>query len=260
VDDVRPKWPAWYGLAALGLALVLAVVAGGILFAVLKVSGVKVTNNSPGFTIGATVIQDALLAGCAIALAAQVARPRSEQFGVRGTRLGAAIKWALIAAGIYLAFQILYAAAIHPDEKQSTLEDLGAGNGAAWTVLIGVLVVGVAPFVEEFFFRGFFYGALRTRFSFLAAAAIDGLVFGAIHAPTGIQAVPPLIALGFAFCLAYEATGSILPGVVLHALNNMVAFGADKDGSWAVGGVVAGLIVVSCIALPAVTARPRAVT
>jgi membrane protease YdiL (CAAX protease family) len=145
-------------------------------------------------------------------------------------------------------------AAVHPHEDQTTLQDLGAGNGGALTVLIGLMVVGVAPVVEEFFFRGFFYGALRTRFGFLAAAAIDAVVFGAIHAPTGVQAVPPLIALGFAFCVAYEATGSIVPGIILHALNNMVAFGVDKDGSWAVGGIAAVLVLVVCVTLPG---RPR---
>jgi membrane protease YdiL (CAAX protease family) len=35
--------------------------------------------------------------------------------------------------------------------------------------------------------------------------------------------VPPLIALGFIFCLLYEKTGSIVPGMLLHMLNNSVA-------------------------------------
>ncbi|MFL6113487.1 MAG: CPBP family intramembrane glutamic endopeptidase [Catenulispora sp.] len=248
--ETRPKWPAWYGLAALGMALVIAVVASGILFAVLKVAGVDFDADSPGVNITATLIQDGALAVCAVWLAAQVGRPQPWQFGVRGTPFLRGLKWAAIAFAIYFGFQILYVAAVHPHEEQTTLQDLGAGNGAAITLLIGVLVVGVAPAVEEFFFRGFFYSALRTRFSFLAAALIDGVVFGAVHAPTGIAAVPPLVALGFAFCLAYEATGSILPGVVLHALNNMVAFGTDKDGSWAVGATVAGLVLIACVTLP----------
>lgn len=246
----RPAWPAWFGLAALAAALVIAVIVSGILFAILDASGVKLNSNSPGVNIGATLIQDVALAGCAIWLAARVAPPRPGQFGIRGTTVRRAIKWGLIAVAIYLGFQIIYAAAVHPTEKQTTLKDLGAGNGAAVTALIGILVVGVAPPIEEFFFRGFFFGALRTRFSFVAAALLDGVVFGLVHAPTGIQAVPPLVALGFAFCLAYEATGSILPGVVLHAINNMVAFGSDKQGSWAVGAVVASLVLVTCVTLP----------
>jgi membrane protease YdiL (CAAX protease family) len=75
-------------------------------------------------------------------------------------------------------------------------------------------------------------------------------VFGLVHAPTGIEAVPPLMALGFALCVAYEATGSILPGVVLHTLNNMIAFGSDKDGSWAVAGAAAVVVVTAVVTLP----------
>jgi uncharacterized protein len=249
-EQMRPGWPAWYGIAALGMALVVAVVASGILFAVINGLGADIKSDSPGVNIVATLIQDAALAGCAVWLASRVARPRPQQFGIRAVSLKQALKWGGIAIAIYLGFQLAYVQLVHPDQQQTTLEDLGAGNGTALTVLIGVLVVGVAPAVEEFFFRGFFYGALRTQFPFLVAALLDGLVFGAVHAPTGVEAVPPLIALGFAFCLLYEATGSIIPGIVLHTLNNMVAFGADKQGSWAVAGVTAAVVVTACVTLP----------
>jgi uncharacterized protein len=249
-EETRPRWPAWYGLAALGMALVVAVFASAILFTIVKASGADIQSDSPGVNVVATVIQDFALAGCAVWLAAQVAPPRLWQFGLRPVPILRALKWAAIAFAIYFAFQLIYVAAVHPDQQQTTLEDLGAGDGAAMTVLIGVLVVGVAPVVEEFFFRGFFYGALRSQFPFLAAAVLDGLVFGLVHAPTGIEAVPPLIALGFAFCVAYEATGSIIPGIALHALNNMIAFGADKDGSWAVGVITAVAVVTACVILP----------
>lgn len=248
--ETRPRWPAWYGLAALGMALVIAVFASAILFSIVKASGADISSDSPGVNIVATLIQDVALAGCAILLASQVARPQPWQFGLRGVRFLQGLKWGAIAFVIYFVFQLIYVAAVQPDQKQTTLQDLGAGNGAAMTVLIGVLVVGVAPVIEEFFFRGFFYGALRTRFTFLSAAVIDGLVFGSIHAPTGIEAVPPLIVLGFAFCVAYEATGSILPGIVLHALNNMIAFGSDKDGSWTVAVITAVAVMTLCVALP----------
>jgi membrane protease YdiL (CAAX protease family) len=248
-EPKSPSWPAWYGLAALGMALVATLfVSLTILGIVSAAAGVK--SDAPGLTIALTLVQDAALAACAIWLAAQTAKPRAWQFGLRPVRVLRGLKWLAIAFLIYFVFQLIYVAAFHPDQEQTTLRDLGAGNGAAITVLIGVLVVGIAPFVEEFFFRGFFYGSLRTQFSFLAAAGLDGLVFGLVHAPTGIEAVPPLIALGFALCVAYEATGSILPGVVLHTLNNMLAFGSDKDGSWAVACATAVVVVTAVVTLP----------
>ena len=35
--------------------------------------------------------------------------------------------------------------------------------------------------------------------------------------------MPPLIAFGFILALLYERTGSIVPGILLHMLNNTVA-------------------------------------
>jgi hypothetical protein len=251
LGDGKPEWPAWYGFAALAMALLGAVFASGIIFAILTAAGTEIDTDDPGITITATLIQDGFLAGAALLLASQVARPRAWHFGLRGTRFWRGVKWAAIAFAIYFVFQIIYVAALDPDQQQTTLEDLGAGSSVALTILIGVLVVGLAPAIEEFFFRGFFYGALRTKYSFVPAALINGAVFGAIHAPTGLEAVPPLIALGFAFCLAYEATGSILPCIALHTLNNMIAFSVDEDGSFAVGGTVAAAVLISLVAFPA---------
>jgi membrane protease YdiL (CAAX protease family) len=249
-NPTRPPWPAWYGFGAIGLSLLVVFFFSVFFEGLLSLLGIHYGSHSPGVNLPLTIVQDVALAGSAVWLAARVAPPRPEQFGVRPTRLRLAIKWGLIAIAIYLGFQIAYVAAFHPHEKQTTLNELGAGRGAALTVLIGVLVVGIAPPIEEFFFRGFFYGAMRTRFSFVPAALISGLVFGAVHATTGVQAVPPLMVLGFALCLSYEATGSILPGICIHAVNNMLAFGSDKQGSWVVGAVVALLVIAACVTLP----------
>lgn len=248
-DATRPRWPAWFGLAALGMSLVIAAFVSAIVFVVAEAGGADVDTDDGAVNIVATLIQDAALIGCAVWLAARVTRPRLAHFGLRGIPFLRGLKWAAIAFAIYFVFGIIYAAVADPD-PQTTLRDLGAGESAALTVVIGILVVGVAPVIEEVFFRGFMFTALRTRFGFLAAAGLDGLIFGMIHAPTGLEAVPPLIVLGIAFCVAYEATGSILPAIALHALNNMVAFGVDKDGSWAVAGATAGTVLAACILLP----------
>ena len=42
-------------------------------------------------------------------------------------------------------------------------EDLGADESTLALVAAGIVVIVVAPIAEEFFFRGFFYRALRSR-------------------------------------------------------------------------------------------------
>ena len=86
-----------------------------------------------------------------------------------------------------------------------------------------VLIVFLASISEEICFRGMLFGGLRERYARIPAALLAGAVFGGLHALTGVTAVPPLIAFGFVLCLLYEKTGSIVPGILLHMLNNSVA-------------------------------------
>jgi membrane protease YdiL (CAAX protease family) len=115
-----------------------------------------------------------------------------------------------------------------------------------------VMIICVAPFAEEFFFRGFFYGALRTRFSVLVAAAIDGALFGLIHfegGSDGLLIVPPLAFLGFVFCLVYERTRTLYATIALHSVNNAIAYAAQADGG-AVSAVLGPLVLAVCILAP----------
>jgi membrane protease YdiL (CAAX protease family) len=67
------------------------------------------------------------------------------------------------------------------------------------------------------------YGGLREKLPRLVAALITGFIFGGLHAFSGVTAVPPLMVFGFLLSLLYEKTGSIVPGIMLHMLNNSVA-------------------------------------
>jgi len=138
------------------------------------------------------------------------------RLGVRRFR-PSALKWMAAAIGAYLLFTALYVAfVVAPHQK-----DIAAGFGA---LPIQILLIAIAaPIGEEVCFRGMLFGGLREKMPRLAAALLSGLIFGALHAITGITAVPPLIAFGFLLALLYERTGSVVPGVVLHMLNNCVA-------------------------------------
>ena len=86
-----------------------------------------------------------------------------------------------------------------------------------------LLIVGLAALSEEMFFRGFVFSGLRSRMSVWPAAVISGLVFGLVHAPTGITTVIPLAVFGVALAWLYDRTGSLWPSVTAHAINNGLA-------------------------------------
>lgn len=138
------------------------------------------------------------------------------QLGLRSFR-PSALKWMAAAVGIYLLFSFVYVALFGPPHQKDVAESFGA-------VPVQILLIVIAaPIGEETCFRGMLFGGLRTRLPRIAAALVSGLVFGALHATTGLSAVPPLIFFGFVLALLYERTGSIVPGIILHMLNNSVA-------------------------------------
>jgi membrane protease YdiL (CAAX protease family) len=138
------------------------------------------------------------------------------RLGVRSFR-PSALKWMAATVGAYLSFAIAYALVVGEPHQEDIADKLG-------TIPVQVvLIVIAAPISEEVCFRGMLFGGLRERFPRIAAALLSGLIFGALHAVTGLSAVPPLVFLGFVFALLYEKTGSIVPGILLHMLNNSVA-------------------------------------
>jgi membrane protease YdiL (CAAX protease family) len=154
-----------------------------------------------------------------MAIAAQQGASGGEilrRLGVRPFR-PSAFKWMAAAIGVYLLFATFYSLVIlEPEQK-----DIAEGFGAVPVQVL--LIVFAAPISEEACFRGMLFGGLRERLPRLPAALLGGLIFGGLHALTGISAVPPLIVFGFLLCLLYEKTGSIVPGILLHMLNNSVA-------------------------------------
>jgi len=127
--------------------------------------------------------------------------------------------WVYMAAsiGVYLVFVTAYVALVGEPDQEDIAEAFGS---VPWQIL---LVAIAAPISEELFFRGMLFGGLRRRMPRIVAALVSAVIFGALHAFSGISAVPPLIAFGFILALLYERTGSIVPGILLHALNNSVA-------------------------------------
>lgn len=144
------------------------------------------------------------------------AREAAAQLGLRRFR-PSAVKWMLAAIGAYLLFAVVYTAVFGTPEQEDVAEAFGA------LPVQVLLIVFAAPISEEVCFRGFLFGGLRERMPRLAAALISGLIFGGLHATTGLSAVPVLVAFGFILALLYEKTGSIVPGILLHMLNNSVA-------------------------------------
>lgn len=90
----------------------------------------------------------------------------------------------------------------------------------AQLVWILLLVCAVVPAGEELFFRGFVYGTLR-RWGRVLATLLSAFFFAAVHQQ--VVHFLPIFLLGILLALLYERSGSLLPPVLVHGVNNVVA-------------------------------------
>jgi membrane protease YdiL (CAAX protease family) len=210
-----------WGPVAAVLGVLLALGAG----VMLGVPGLLIGHERNGdlTTFGNVFVQAATALGFLLVPMAIASWRGASSLGEVTARLGlrsfrpSAAKWMAAAIGAYLLFATFYSLlVVQPHQK-----DIAEGFG---TIPVQVLLIVIAaPISEEVCFRGMLFGGLREKLPRLGAALLSGLIFGGLHALTGVTAVPPLIAFGFILALLYEKTGSIVPGILLHMLNNSVA-------------------------------------
>ena len=248
-----PRWPAWYGPAAFGTGLVVAAVLAAVVGAV---AGGELGTTA---TIVLTVILDAVFVAVAILFASMTERPRAHHFGLRRAPFWRTLGWAALGMVSFYVVAAIYSALVDERGEQTVLEELGAKDSDLTLLAVALLVIVVAPAAEEFFFRGFFYRALRTRMPILVAALLDGVLFGLIHyeGPDSLVLLPVLATLGVVFCLVYERTGTLFAPIGLHAFNNIVAYGAGTD-AWAIAGSVGAVMLTACVVIPRTLARTPA--
>lgn len=79
----------------------------------------------------------------------------------------------------------------------------------------------LAPFFEELIFRGILFTTFRTRYSFPLSMVASGLIFALAHG-YGVVAFLTVLWSGLLWAWAYERTGSVIPGMLAHAINNGV--------------------------------------
>jgi membrane protease YdiL (CAAX protease family) len=89
-----------------------------------------------------------------------------------------------------------------------------------------ILIILIAPLLEEYLFRGLILRGLLTRSDTVAAVVVSALAFGVAHASVrqGFLAVIIGLALGW----WYARTRSVGPGIVGHVAFNSIAWGAAQ--------------------------------
>jgi membrane protease YdiL (CAAX protease family) len=107
-----------------------------------------------------------------------------------------------------------------PEGVRQVTEGIQGVRALQTLAVLGLL----APLAEELVFRGLLYGWLAGRWSNLVAFVVSSLAFAAAHTePVHILLVLPL---GFWFGWLRWRTGSLVPTIVAHMINNTIAVAA----------------------------------
>lgn len=264
-DGVTPAptvqgWKAWTAWAALAAGFGGAI-AGAILIGLVSVGfGASLEDPPPSVNILATVVQDVCLIGAAVLFARAAGSASPELFGLRApARAWRAVGWTALTWVVFLVVTALWVQLVGASNTDETLpKELGVDESTVALLAVAFLVCVIAPIAEEFFFRGYFFTALRSWKGMWPAAIITGLVFGGIHAGSSdIAFLVPLGFFGFALCLLYVRTGSLYTCIAAHAVNNSIAFGASQDWDWQVLPLLAGSLLTIGLLLALVRAATR---
>jgi len=136
--------------------------------------------------------------------------------------VGSAIAYILAAFPIIVALAKALTGFLdhEPEEQQLVIlfrDEARHGHfrGVATILLAGVIL---APCVEEFLFRGFFYGVFKRHFGGIGAGLFSAALFAVFH--MNMASLPGLFVLALCLTLAYERTGSLFVPVAMHALFN----------------------------------------
>ena len=97
-------------------------------------------------------------------------------------------------------------------------------------IMAFVVLVVLAPIVEELLYRGYLYGKLRNSFSIWLSIIITSIAFGAAHLwvgpdlPLQWAVAVDTFTLSLVMCATREYTGAIWVPIMMHMAKNGIAF------------------------------------
>jgi membrane protease YdiL (CAAX protease family) len=244
-------WPWYFSMIAFFGGFVASQVVVVILLvlwiAVTGDSSEQISDNST-FTLVASAMNECVFVASAWIVALMSGGASLRDFGLVRTKTGQTILRAVAVMAAYLVMLGIYNALVHlaPDDAP---DKLGAATSATHMFFFAILVAVLAPFAEEFFFRGMIFRSLANGTGVAIAAIVSGLLFGAMHIDSLSQdrllQVIPLAIFGVLLALLYVWSGTLFANIAVHATNNalaVLAFASKNNSDF--GMILAGVIWV----------------
>ncbi len=216
-DRAAPTRPGWPEILA-GVAVFVVLSYGGV--PLIKQIGLDPLVHGLILTAWSGIV------GVAGAVVAKALRRRSwAAFGGRRPSW----RWVALGAGAGVAAWLLSRIAVagyvaltgDTGDVQRVYTETGAA-GVPYLILSLLFLTVLTPFGEELLFRGVVATALM-RYGPVVGVAGSAVVFAAVHGPNAAAVTAAVVGLINAVLL--RRSGSIWPGVVAHAVNNLIGIG-----------------------------------
>lgn len=119
-----------------------------------------------------------------------------------------------------LGSELLLREKVEEQELVTLFRELARKSQNVELLKIAFAAVVVAPFTEEFLFRGYFYPVLKRSIGAVASALVTAALFAAFH--VNVAAFPALFLLALCLTIAYESSGSLVVPLAMHTFFNSV--------------------------------------
>ena len=210
----KKGFPSWVDLfATVGVFVLSSLVGSVVALVIMKMRGAE--SLTPDLTLLYYLIQMLPPIGYVAWLRRKAGRPCGVHLGVRKVNLPMLL-WGvvvLMASSVVLEPLLM----LFPKEEYQNVTDMVGLGG--WAILS---VVVCAPILEEILFRGLIFESCRERFGSGVAVLVSALLFGLVHG-VPVQIINAFV-VGLIFGYIYLRTGSLLSVILLHVVNNGIAY------------------------------------
>jgi uncharacterized protein len=213
INDLRAREAAWAAVLLAGIAAALCAS-----YASAALLGAGMLHSASGLAVAIAIRETSTLLVVAILMRRYLGLTLRDLGVVRPSAgdvaLGIVVGLALIVVGEAITL-------LMGEKRSSSIYGaLVRGDGISQTAAL--LMIGVwSPFVQEVVFRGAFLRALRERLPAAVSVAITALVFGAVHAASGLTAVVSSFVHGLALGALTLRRGTLTAAIASHITINL---------------------------------------
>jgi len=228
VPNLFPVWSGWDLLAMLGFfplsAFLILLLSQGIGYLLVFVFGKNYFLDQPSYHAVIQILFTSLLNGSLLLF---IYFTITFKYKVP---FWSSIKWGnlnkvqvnfYVLTGMLLALVMGFLSGFISEEKNPPITELLKYPESA--ILLGIVAVLVAPFIEEVIFRGFIYPVLERRWGQYTAVFLTALMFVSLHVSQlwgswlGISAI---FFVGLLLSIVRAKTDSLFPSFLLHLSYN----------------------------------------